>query len=216
MSDGIDRIILHWTGGGPRASDADLGAYHYIVEQTGRIVPGDHAPAHNAAPLGNVYAAHTRGYNTGSLGVAFAGMFDARERPFSPGPWPLTEGQIEAGCAFVARELASRGLPCTVETCFTHAEAAMEPHHRPQAGKWDINWLPGMAEPVDPRTTGDMLREMIRAVMPSPPVLTEAEYWRMVQQGLTGLGYNVGPIDGIPGPKTRGGMRAALFRLRRN
>ena len=106
----MKRIILHWTAGGNTANGTDKRAYHYIIDIANgrpRVVAGDLPPEANeripsGAQAGVDYAAHTRGTNTGSIGVAVAGMRNARERPFDAGPSPMTEAQIEQLCVFVA------------------------------------------------------------------------------------------------------------------
>jgi len=157
-------MIIHWTGGGPSATVLDREHYHYIVEQSGRLVKGVPVEA-NADPLDiSSYAAHTRSFNTDSIGFALTGMVGAEERPFKPGRFPLTQPQTECAWQHAARILKEHGLPVTTKTCFTHAEA--EPLHGvEQWGKWDITWLPGMIETADPVVMGDIIRSRIQNAM---------------------------------------------------
>src|SRR5690606_16912064 len=70
------RIILHWTGGTYEPNSLELEHYHFLVDGEGVVHPGTHSVADNMRKLqkGDDYAAHTRGYNSFSVGIAFCGM----------------------------------------------------------------------------------------------------------------------------------------------
>jgi hypothetical protein len=172
----MKRIILHWTAGGHTANGTDKRAYHYIIDISNgrpRVVAGNLPPEANeripsGAKAGVDYAAHTRGTNTGSIGVAVAGMRNARERPFDAGPSPMTEEQIEQLCVFVADLATLHKIPCTRKTILTHAE--VEPTLGiKQRNKWDIMWLPHMTTTKDPIEIGDILRVRIKMRMDQQP-----------------------------------------------
>ena len=171
----MNRIVLHWTAGAHNANGTDKRAYHYIIEGDGAIVNGNHPPEANARITnprdGSTYAAHTRGLNTGSIGVAMAGMRGAQESPFSAGPSPITEAQVSALVDHVAALADKYGIPVTRECVLTHAEVetTLGVKQRP---RWDIKWLPGMARPMDAVAVGDMLRARITAALTrsAPPV----------------------------------------------
>ncbi len=169
----MQRVILHWTAGAGKANASDRQHYHAIIEDDGRIVPGNLPPEANAAIIeGRPYAAHTRNCNTGSVGVALAGMRGATERPFSPGPSPITAAQLDALAAHVAALCKRYRIPVTRETVLSHAE--VQPTLGiAQRGQWDIAWLPGMAAPGNPVEVGDRLRALVRAQM-EPPVVRPA------------------------------------------
>jgi N-acetyl-anhydromuramyl-L-alanine amidase AmpD len=172
----MQRIILHWTGGGHRANSTDVLHYHYIVESDGRVVEGRHRPSSNRVIRfpndSSTYAAHTRGTNTGAIGVAVAAMRQAVERPFNPGPSPITEAQVDALVKLVAKLVRDYGLSVTRTTVLTHAEVEPTLGIR-QNQKWDITWLPGMAAPGDPLRVGDELRRRVIAeLQPAAPVVS--------------------------------------------
>jgi hypothetical protein len=175
----MNRIIWHWTGGAHKANDSDKRHYHFIIEGDGTVVNGNHPPEANAvirSPRdGSTYAAHTRGANTGSIGVAVAAMRGATERPFSAGPSPITGKQVEALVRLTADLCRRYNIPVTDQTVLSHAE--VQPRLGiAQGGKWDIAWLPGMAGPGDPLAIGDGLRDRVRAMMRpvvSQPVATK-------------------------------------------
>lgn len=135
------RIILHWTAGGPKASDFEQRHYHYLIERDGTVVEGVPV-ARNMRQIGKDlnYAAHTRGMNSYSVGVAFCGMWHAVQGE-TDGPYPLTESQVEAGCRFVGHLCRTWGIVVTGDTVFTHPEAERI-HRVKQNAKWDLDRLP--------------------------------------------------------------------------
>lgn len=160
----LKRIVLHWSAGGNTPSSLDRQHYHFIVGGDGAVVRGLHAPEANIAPKKGAYAAHTLNLNTGSIGVAVAGMMGAVERPFNAGSAPLTTAQVDAFVRLVAQLCRQYGIPVSRETVLSHAE--VQPTLKvAQRGKWDICWLPGMAGPADPVKVGDILRARIVTAM---------------------------------------------------
>lgn len=199
----MKRVIWHWTGGGHKANGTDRRHYHNIIEGDGTVVAGNHPPEANARIVnprdGNTYAAHTRGANTGSIGVAVAAMRGATERPFSAGPSPITGKQVEALVRLTADLCRRYNIPVTDQTVLSHAE--VQPRLGiAQSGKWDIAWLPGMAGPGDPLAIGDGLRDRVRAMM----------------RPVAGQPLATKPVDGQRSPETAtkpGGLLALLARL---
>lgn len=157
---GLTRIIIHWTGGGPKASVLDKAHYHFLYQQGGSVVAGDLPPEENIRTDDSIYGAHTRAMNTGSIGVSFCGMSLAQPVPLFVGPHPLTMPQIEAGCRHIAALARRYGIAVDRRTILTHAEVQPTLGVR-QAGKWDIRWLPGMKSIGDAVQIGDKLRAMI-------------------------------------------------------
>ncbi len=160
----MERIHLHWTAGGRWASAVDKKHYHFIVEQDGTVVPGNFPVEANARLVDGKYAAHTLNANTGAIGVALAGMMTAMETPFSAGPAPITEAQVEAAVQLTARLAKQYNIEITQATVLTHAEVQRTLGIQ-QKGKWDITWLPGMSKPGDPIAVGNQLRSRIKAAM---------------------------------------------------
>jgi len=159
-ADGLKRIILHWAASTHSVDALSRSHYHFIVAGDGSIVPGIRKPTDNISTTDGAYAAHTLNCNTGSIGIALAAMAGATERPFSAGPYPITTPQLDAFCGLAARLAKQYGIPNTRATILTHAE--VQPTLGiAQRGKWDICWLPGMAEPQNAIAVGDTLRAMI-------------------------------------------------------
>src|SRR4030095_16262202 len=101
------RVIVHWTAGTYKASPLDREHYHVLIEGDGTIVYGIHGIDANAKPAREPRASHTRNCNTGSIGVAVCCMKDAREQPFSAGPFPMTSQQWQIAAEVIA-ELCAR------------------------------------------------------------------------------------------------------------
>lgn len=161
----MKRIHWHWTAGGYTPNAIEKKHYHFLVTGDGTIEEGDLAPEANRTTSDGIYAAHTRAANTGAIGVAVCAMLNARERPFLTGPCPITAAQVDALIALSADLCETYGIPVTDKTTLTHAEVQTNLGIA-QRGKWDINWLPGMTEPVsDPRVTGRNLRARLKAYM---------------------------------------------------
>jgi len=163
----MKRIIIHWTAGTHKPSATDKMHYHYIVDGIGNVVNGDMKPEDNLS-TSTAYAAHTRGMNTGSIGVAFAAMHGAKERPFSAGKYPITDKQVKAMVRLESDMCEKYGIPVTPQAVLTHAEV-QGTLGVTQRGKWDVNWLPGMDRVGLPSQTGDLLRQKVRDYRRKPP-----------------------------------------------
>ena len=160
----LQRVIMHWTAGGPSASGLDKEHYHFIVQQDGQIIAGKMKPEDNASTSDGKYAAHTLNCNTGSIGVALCGMAGATERPFNAGLHPIRWPQIAVMCSLVAKLCRQYSISVSRQTVLSHAEVQPTLGIK-QRGKWDIAWLPGMAAPADPVQVGDKLRADISAAL---------------------------------------------------
>lgn len=215
----MDRIILHWSAGTHDVSALDRAHYHFTVDGAGNVHPGTHAPEDNAGPLKpGRYAAHTLNCNTGSIGVALAAMAGAVERPFAPGAYPITEAQVAALVALVARLCREHRIPVTRRTVLSHAEIQPTLGIQ-QRGKWDIAWLPGMDRPGDPVEVGDRLRARISGALdqlgtpaPAPdpmPSIRRGDVGSPVleaQRRLEARGYDIAP-DSIFGRATEAAVK---------
>jgi hypothetical protein len=156
------RVICHWTGGNHRASSEAKEHYHVLIEGDGTVVRGRHSIADNdSCGRDDPYAAHTRGKNTGSIGVAVCCMFDAKERPFSAGPFPMTEVQWRRMAEVVAQLCQRYRIAVTPETVLAHGEVGAILGVE-QRGKWDPLVLPWAPE-VAPSEVGERFRRAVAA-----------------------------------------------------
>ncbi len=154
------RIVMHWTAGKNEANDSDLDKYHEVVEGDGTRVLCNRRPEANNNVNDGDYAAHTRRFNTGAIGLAMCGMQGAKESPFRKGRYPIAEPQVEAFISMVAEYADTYQIPIDRRHVLSHKEV----HHTYGIfqDKWDIMWLPHMAAPGHAVDIGDSLRDRIR------------------------------------------------------
>ena len=176
----MKRIIIHWTGGTHTASNTDKNHYHYIIRGDGSIVKGIFGPEDNISTA-TPYAAHTRGMNTGSIGVALAAMHGATDRPFNAGKYPITAKQVDALVDLISRLCAQYDIAVTPQTVLTHAEVEGTLGAK-QRGKWDVTWLPGMDQAGHPSAVGDLLRLKVQTYEARPKSI-----WAAIAAILKGL-----------------------------
>ncbi len=166
-----ERIICHWTGGAYDAGELDRQHYHLLIEGDGSVRRGRHAISANDRPIRGAYAPHTRGRNTGSIGVAVCCMAGARERPFDPGRFPMRREQWRRMAAVVAQLCVHYGIAVTPRTVLGHGEVEHQ-LQVPQRAKWDPLALPWQAE-LDLHAAGERFREEVRALVAAPEEAVE-------------------------------------------
>jgi peptidoglycan hydrolase-like protein with peptidoglycan-binding domain len=220
----LNRIVWHHTGGGHRPGPADRRAYHFLIDGDGAVMPGDHPPEANAAPIRGPYAAHTLNLNSGSIGVAICALAQARvgvpvswADPFGPTTSaPVRPVQVDALVRLTAELCPRYGI--RPDRRFTLSHAEVQPTLGViQRGKWDFDYRPrtGLG-PRDPIAVGDELRaEVARLIAqahafvadpPSPrPVLRRGSIGEAVRELQRLLGI---AADGQFGPITDLAVRA--------
>ena len=156
---GPKRVVVHWTGGGRKASSLDQEHYHIIVQQDLKLVRGVHSIRDNDSTADGDYAAHALNCNTRSVGVSLCGMLNAQERPFIPGPHPITEAQWDLAAKVVAEVCECYDIPITPQTVLQHGEIA-ENLGIPQRDKWDVCRLPWKPEWTKSQVCGDFRRRV--------------------------------------------------------
>jgi hypothetical protein len=135
-------IVNHWTAGQHYPSQFDKQHYHFLIDKDGKVHRGTHTIAQNA-PIRGDYAAHTRNWNGGIIGVSLCclGGHGVSER--NQGPWPMTKAQWDTMCAVNAQLATHYGFPIQRPTkadprgIQSHAEVESN-LGIPQAGKWDF------------------------------------------------------------------------------
>lgn len=191
-----ERVILHWTAGTHVATLHETQFYHLLLEHhrgdpedptDDRIVVragvpiarnmrsglSDLPPYYRDSDRG--YAAHTRGLNGFSVGLALCGMRGAEDlRPeapeggergrVAPGTHPITVLQVRAMLGLCVQAARVYDLPPDEEHFFTHWEA--EALHGvdqyppgPEVWKWNVTWLPGFG--LSREEAGPFLREQL-------------------------------------------------------
>ncbi|MGR3456089.1 N-acetylmuramoyl-L-alanine amidase [Pseudooceanicola sp.] len=163
--EGLHRIHWHWTAGAYGMIQIESDSYNFLLDHEGEVHEGSWPAEAQAAYAPGCAASHTLNANTGAIGVSCDAMAGAQERPFRKGSAPLTWPQIEGMVQLTAQLCAKYWIPVTRWSVLSHAEV------QPTLGitqrwKWDIAWLPDMAEPGDPVEVGDRLRRMVIEAMP--------------------------------------------------
>lgn len=160
----MQRIIVHWTAGGHKASGLDRTHYHILIEDDGKLVRGTPSIDLNQAPVRRGYAAHTLNCNSGSIGVSLCCMAGAVESPFSAGSAPMTRRQWETLPKVLAALCKRYGIPATPQTVLSHAEV-QDTLGIKQRGKWDISRL--AFDPIvrGARACGDLFRAATKALL---------------------------------------------------
>lgn len=156
---GLVRVIAHWAVTKYKCDETSREHYHFIYEGDGTEIAGHKKPEDNLSTADGVYAAHTLGCNTGSIGVSCAAMFGATSVT-SYGSYPITEVQFNAMCKGIARLCKKYGITVTEKTVLSHAEVTANLGIK-QRGKWDIAVLP-FAKLTTAKSCGDFMRARVR------------------------------------------------------
>ena len=137
----MKRIILHWTAGKYSPNECDLEHYHYLVDAEGKVYQGKFRVEDNEVCIGNNYAMHTGGGNTGSIGVSMCAMLGFHNEQ-NVGNYPITPVQFERTMKLCAELLAQFGLNLTPNTLMTHYEFGQAHPKTTSYGKIDVIYLP--------------------------------------------------------------------------
>lgn len=188
----MNRIVGHHSAGPLKVTAADLEHYHRIIDGEGKRHSGKHQIAANAPGKSLVsgrYAAHTRGLNTGSIGVSMACMKDANwSRPRDCAAFPKAV-QVESFVREIADLAIEFSIPVTRKTVLTHAEVEVTLGVE-QAGKWDFDYDPWCRiDSRDPVVIGDIIRDAVSAEIArlgGKPAPAAASPRRTLKRGHTG------------------------------
>jgi N-acetylmuramoyl-L-alanine amidase len=155
MTKSFRAIVAHWAVTKYKCDATSRLHYHFIYEGDGTEVVGNKTPEANLSTGDGDYAAHTKGFNTGVIGVSCAAMFGANSS-VDYGKFPITQVQFEAMCRGIARLCKKYGIPVTPQTVLSHAEVQTTLGIK-QNGKWDISVLP-FAKLTTAKACGDLMR----------------------------------------------------------
>lgn len=156
----LKRVIAHWAVTRYKSNSISAQHYHKIYEGDGTEVNGVFRPEANITCRPGLYAAHTKGCNTGSIGVSCAAMLGAQS-VLNVGPYPITPKQFQAMCEGIARQCFKYGIPVTPKTVLSHAEVETVLGVK-QRGKWDIAVLPFLGLKTA-KACGDEMRKRVAA-----------------------------------------------------
>ncbi|MCB1711732.1 MAG: N-acetylmuramoyl-L-alanine amidase [Candidatus Riesia sp.] len=154
----MQRVVCHWTGGAYNVSEVDKEHYHFIIDGEGVVHKGYNDTDDNLNTGDGVYAAHTWGLNTGSIGVTVCCMGGATTSNF--GKFPMKELQWKTMAKVVAELCQFYNLPVDKKHVLQHGEVT-EVYGIDQEGKWDVCALP-WAPLVKMSQVGDRFREEVK------------------------------------------------------
>lgn len=157
----MKRIIIHWTAGTYQPNAHEFECYHYLVNGDGLVIEGKYKPEDNENCYDGVYAQHTGGGNTGSIGVAMCGMYVPKNTPLEMTKYPLTKIQCERCFKLIAELSKKYNIPITPQTVITHYEFGLKHPNTSSAGKIDITRLPEYSY-LRANEIGDFIRSKAR------------------------------------------------------
>lgn len=156
----MKRIIIHWTAGGHVPTSYEKERYHYLIDSLGKIHQGKFKPEANKICKKGLYAMHTGGGNTGSIGISMCGMAGFKNKN-NQGKFPLTKIQFEAAMKLCAELTKKYNIKVTPETVITHYEFGQKHPKTTSYGKIDIIFIPSYPW-VSKDDIGSFIRSKIR------------------------------------------------------
>lgn len=156
----MKRIVLHWTAGGPVPTSYEKECYHYLVDSMGKIHLGKFKPEANLICRTGMYAEHTGGGNTGSIGVSMCAMAGFKNKN-DQGRFPITKVQFEAAMKLCAKLALQYDIQINPDTVLTHYEFGQKNPKTTSSGKIDIIFLPPFPW-IGKEDVGSFIRSKIR------------------------------------------------------
>ena len=161
----MKRIVLHWTAGTNFPNTTDLQHYHFLIDKDGKLYKGKFPVSANEIcktdQFGRaLYAAHTGGGNTGSIGVAVCGMAGYKGK-LSDTKYPLTAVQVEKMFSLTAQLCKKYNISISPDTVLTHYEFGKSHPNTASFGKIDITILPPYLS-AKPHEVGNFIREKVK------------------------------------------------------
>ncbi|MCD7879037.1 MAG: N-acetylmuramoyl-L-alanine amidase [Candidatus Gastranaerophilales bacterium] len=153
----MKKIILHWTAGTNQPCSTDYEHYHYLVTGDGLLIEGKYKPEDNENCSDGVYAQHTGGGNTGSVGIAMCGMANYTTGKPNTTKYPLTAVQCERFFKLIAEVAKKYDIAITPATVMTHYEFGQKNPKTTSYGKIDITYLHPYSD-VTANNMGDFIR----------------------------------------------------------
>jgi hypothetical protein len=158
---GVRGVTWHWTVGANGIIEMEKEAYNFLTDTKGNIYDGNHTIASQVMYdwRKGIGASHTKGMNTGWIGISQDAMVGAKQtNPITWGSLPITWEGIDAMLKLTMDICEEYMIPVSPWTTLSHAE--VEPTLGvKQRGKWDYTVLPGDKVSRDPREVGDELRK---------------------------------------------------------
>jgi hypothetical protein len=218
----FNRITAHHTGGGYKPNATDLAAYPKCIDGDGQVHHGKFPLLANAVGrklVAGAYYPHTRGLNSGNLGIALCAMASGVwANPRASKAFPRLV-QIDALIDEMAKDCREFGIVPSREHTLSHAE--VEPTLGvKQKQKWDFDYQIRNTAGRDPIAIFDEIRQEVTMRLRGVTIIPPRSPRPDLRQGATGghvlalqraLGIK---DDGAFGPKTRAAVVA--FQRRHN
>ena len=162
----MKRIVIHWTGGTNQPNNIEFQHYHFMINGDGVIIAGKFPVSANEVCRTDknnnaLYAAHTGGGNTGSIGVSLCGMLNFVFGKPESTKYPLKAVQCEACWKKVAELCKQYNIAVTPDTVLTHYEFGKKHPKTTSCGKPDISYLHPYPE-LKPAEIGDYIRNKVK------------------------------------------------------
>lgn len=156
----MKKIIIHWTAGGHVPTSYEKERYHFLVDGQGKIHLGKFKPEANLVCRKGMYAMHTGGGNTGSIGVSMCSMANFVSKN-NIGDFPITKIQFESTMKLCAQLAKKYQIKITPETVMTHYEFGVKNPKTTSHGKIDIVFIPPYPW-ISKDDAGSFIRSKIR------------------------------------------------------
>lgn len=156
----MNKIIIHWTAGGPTPNLHEKECYHFLVDSLGKVHLGKFKPEANLVCREGLYAQHTGGGNTGAIGVSLCGMLGFKDKNHQVN-FPITKIQFEVAMKLCAQLVKKYDIKISPETVMTHYEFGQTHPKTTSWGKIDIIFLPPCPW-VSKDDVGSFIRSKIR------------------------------------------------------
>lgn len=158
---GVIGVVWHWTAGANGFIELEKNSYNFLTNTKGDIIQGNHTVAEQVMYdwRKKIGASHTRGMNTGWLGISQDAMAGAQQtNPITWGSHPITWEGIDAMLEQTWDLCEEYDIPVSKWTTLSHAEVQPTLGVK-QKWKWDYTVLPGDDSSRNPVHVGDELRK---------------------------------------------------------
>ena len=159
----MKRIILHWTAGKYKPNRCDLEHYHFLIDGNGIVHNGKFPVSANENCKDGLYAQHTGGGNTDSIGIAMCAMLGYKNST-QIGNYPITAVQFERTMQLCAQLLQKYNLPLSSKTMMTHFEFGFKNPKTSSFGKIDVTFIPSYPH-IRGNEVGEFIRSKVRWYM---------------------------------------------------
>lgn len=154
----MKRIVAHWTAGAYKPTGIDYAHYHILVDGDSKVIKGSRSVKDNENTAGK-YAMHTKGLNSGSIGISVCCMASADQATKKYGVAPMKESQWNMLAEVAAVLCKEYDINVTPQTVLGHGEV-QDILGIKQNGKWDPLAFP-WDKTIGSKKAGAMFRDRV-------------------------------------------------------